>query len=140
MVNGVGAVVITAAKECAIVQMISAVRRVLDFKKRRDEVCEIEDVVLELGGKGEEAEGYCGGYCMITTHGAESGLPGEFLKDKVEFACQADGAACKGPHGGERGEYALSHVGGGDITDEVESECRRRDISKDICGCKRPLV
>lgn len=122
MVNGVGAVVV-GAKEGAIVQMVSAVRRVLDFRERRDEVCSTEDVLLELGGNGEEAEGCCGGYCMVTTHGAESGLPSEFLKDRVGFACEADGAAGKGAHGGERSKYALSHVGGGDITDEVESEC-----------------
>ena len=129
MVNRVGAVlvdgqvIVVAAIEGAIVQMVSAVRRVLDFRERRDEVCEIEDVLLELGGKGEEAEGCCGGCCMVTTHGAESGLPSEFLKDGVGFACEADGAACKGPHGGEWGEYTLSHSGGGNITDEVESEC-----------------
>ena len=140
MVNGAGAF-ITAAIKGAIVQMVSAVRRVLNFGERRDKVCVTEDVLLELVGKGEEAGGCCGGHCMVvTTLGAESGLSSEFLKDRVGFACEADGAACKGAHVGERGEYALSYVGGGDITDEVELECRRRDISKDVRGCKRPFV
>ena len=132
--------VITAAIKGAIVQMVSAVRRVLDFGERRDKICEIEDVLLELGGKGEKAEGCCGGRYMITPHGAESGLSSEFLEDRVGFACEADGAACNGAHIGERGKYALSYVGGGDITDEVELECRRRDILKDVRGCKRPFV
>ena len=128
MVNGIRAVV-AAAIECAIVQMVSAVRRVLDFRERRDEVCKIEDVLLKLMGKGEEAKWYCRGSCMVTTYGAESSLPSESLNDRVGIACEADGAACKGAHGGQRGDYALSHVGSGDITDEVEPEYRRRDIS-----------
>ena len=139
IVNAVGAVV-TAAIKGAIVQMVGAVRRVLDFGERRDKVCEIEDVLLELGGKGKEAERCCGGCCMLTTHDAESGLSSEFLKNRVGFACEADGAACKGAHVRERGEYALSYVGGGDIADEVELERRRRDISKDVRGCKCPFV
>lgn len=80
-------------------------------------------MLLELGGKGEEAEGCCGGCWMVTTHSAESRVSSEFLKDRIGFACEADGAACKGAHSGERGEYALSCVGGGNVTDEVEVEC-----------------
>lgn len=142
IVNGGGTVrrAAAAAKKGAVVQMVSAGRRVLDFREGRDEVRIVKDVLLELGGKGEETEGYCGNCCMITTHGAKSSLSSEFLKDRVGFACEADGAARKGPHGGERGEYTLSYVGGGDITDEVELECPKRDISKDVRSCKRPFV
>ena len=51
----------TVAGPGAVVQMVGAGRRVLDFGEGRDEVCKIEDVFLELGGKVEEAEGCCGG-------------------------------------------------------------------------------
>ena len=99
MVNGIRAVV-AAAIEVAIMQMVSAVRRVLDFRERRNEVREIENVLLELGGKGKEAKGCCWGCCMVTTHSAESGLPSESLEDRVGSAREADAAACKGQHGG----------------------------------------
>ena len=142
VVNGGGAVhgVGAAAAPCAVVQMIGAGRRVLDFRERRDEVCKKENVLLELAGKGEEAEGCCVDCWTVTIHGAESGISSEFLKDRVGFACESDGTACKGAHGGERGEYALSCVGGGDVTDEVEVECWRPDISEDVRGCNGPFV
>ena len=76
----------------------------------------------------------------MTTHGAESGDLSKFLKDRVRSACKADGAACKGGRGGERGEYALSCVEIGDVTDEVEVECRRPNIPEDVRGCKCPFV
>ena len=54
-----------AAGPGAVVQMVGADRRVLDFGEGRDEVCKIEYVLAELGGKGEEAERCCigGGGC-----------------------------------------------------------------------------
>ena len=135
-VHGVG----TAAAPGAVVQMVGAGRRVLDFAEGRDEVCKIEDVLLELDGKVEEAEGCCEGCLMVTTHGAESGVSSESLKDRVWSARETDSAACKRARGGERGEYARSCVGGGDVTDEVEVECRRPYIPEDVRGCKRPFV
>ncbi len=145
VVDGGGAVdgAAAAAAPGAIVKMVGAGKRILDFGEGGDEACRIEDVFAELGGEGEEAERCCigGRVCwMVTTHGAESGVSSEVLKDRVRFACEADGAACKGGRGGERGEYALSCIEGGDVTDEVELECRRSDMPEDIRGCKRPFV
>ena len=142
VVNGGGAIhgIGAAAAPVTVVQMVGAGRRILDFAEGRDEVCKIEDVLLELGGNVEEAEGCCRACRIVTIHGAESGISSEFLKDRVGFACEADSAACKGAHGGERGEYALSYAGGGNVTDEVEVECRRLDIIENACGCKRPFI
>lgn len=139
VVNGGGAVDV-AAGPVAVVQMVGAGGRVLDFAEGRDKVCKIEDVLLELGGKIEEAEGYYVACWMVTTHGAESGDSSELLKDRVGFACEADSAACKGAQSGKRGEYALPYAGDGDVTDEVEVECRRLYIPEDMRGCKSPFV
>ena len=55
-VDGGGAVG-AAAGPGAVVQMVGAGRRVLDLGEGRDEIGEMEDVLAELGGEGEEAEG-----------------------------------------------------------------------------------
>lgn len=128
VVDRSGAVGGTAAATgpSAVVQMVGASRRVLDFGEGRDEVCKIKYMPAELGGKSEETEGFCmvgGDYLMVTAHCAKSGVSSEFLEDRVGFACEADSTACKERRGGERGEYAMSCFEGGDIADEVEVEC-----------------
>ena len=77
---------------------------------------------------------------VTTHHGAESGVLSKFFKDRVRSACEADGAARKRGRGGKRGEYALCCVEVGDVTNEVEVECRRRDMREDVRSCERPLV
>ena len=140
--NRSGTVDGAVAAPSTIVQMVGAGRRVLDFGKGGDEVCEIEYILAELGGKGEEAEGRCMGVggSLITAHCAKSGISCEFLEDGVGFACEADRAACKEGRGGERGQYAMSCFEGGDIADEVEVECRRPDVPEGVRCCKRPLA
>ena len=97
--------------------------------------------------EGEEAEGCCGGgrgsgggCLMVMTHGAESDVSSEFLKDRVGFACEADGTACKEGRSGKRGEYTLSCIEGEDVANEVEVECRGLDIPEDVRGCARPFA
>ena len=47
------------AAPIAVVQMVGASWRVLDFGEGRDEVCKIKYMLAELGGKSEETEGFC---------------------------------------------------------------------------------
>ena len=58
-----------AAASSAVVQLIGAARRVLDFGEGRDEVRKKEYLLAELGGQGDEAEGSCmgvGAYLTVT--------------------------------------------------------------------------